>query len=225
MPEMILARRRAFIAGALATVGALALPACTSYPVFSYEEAIRRLLVASSERAFLRLTEPGGYWDSQVAQVGLDRYFGYRGSVLASILTSALFKSRLEQVAADIAIDASYRVAPVVADAVRTIGYANAIALITGGPTAATSYLRQEMGNRLIDALVPEVGQALRVAQDPLVGELVAGLTGVDVGRLARAFAGTVEEVIWTEIGREEAAIRANPAGTRDRLLIQAFGS
>lgn len=225
MPEMILARRRAFLGGSLATMAILVVPGCASYPVFSYEEAIRRLLIQASERAFLRLTEPGGYWDRQIAQVGLDGYFGYRGSVLTNILTSALFKARLEQVAADIATDASYRVAPVLADAVRTVGYANAVALVRGGPTAATSYLRQEMGTRLIEALVPEVGQALQVAEDPLVRELVVGLTGVDLGGLARGFAGAVEEVIWTEIGREEAAIRADPAGTRDRVLIEAFGS
>jgi hypothetical protein len=225
MPEMILVRRRAFIGGSFAAVAVMALPGCASYPVFSYEEAIRRLLMQASERAFLRLTETGGYWDRQVAQVGLDGYFGYRGSVLANILTSALFKSRLEQVAADIAVDASYRVAPVVADAVRAVGYANAVALIRGGPTAATTFLRQEMGTQLIDALVPEVGQALQVAEDPLVRELVVGLTGVDFGGMARGFAGAVEDVIWTEIGREEAAIRADPGATRDRVLIEAFGS
>ncbi|KRA83777.1 DUF4197 domain-containing protein [Altererythrobacter sp. Root672] len=224
IPEEISVRRRALIGGSLAAVAVLALPGCATYPAFSYEEAIRRLLVQASERAFVRLTEPGGYWDRQVTQVGLDGYFGNRGSVLTNILTSTLFKSRLEQVAADIAIDASYRVAPVVADAVRTVGYANAVALIRGGPTAATTFLRQEMGTQLLNALVPEVGQALQVAEDPLVRELLVGLTGVDLGGVARGFAGAVEEVIWTEIGREEAAIRADPAATRDRVLMEAFG-
>jgi hypothetical protein len=224
MPEMILTRRRALLGGSFAAVAVLALPGCASYPAFSYEEAIRRLLVRASEGAFLRLTEPGGYWDRQVAQVGLNGYFGNRGSVLANILTSTLFKNRLERVAAEIAVDASYRVAPVVTDAVRTVGYANAIALIRGGPTAATSYLREEMGGQLIEALVPEVSQALQVAEDPLVRELVVGLTGVDFGGMARGFAGSIENVIWTEIGREEAAIRADPAGTRDRVLMEAFG-
>ena len=62
-----------------------------------------------------------------------------------------------------------------VTDAVRVIGFQNAIDLVRGGPTAATSYLRGSMGSRLIDAMVPELGQAMRVAQDPLVGELLAG--------------------------------------------------
>jgi hypothetical protein len=181
--------------------------------------------VLSSERAFVRLTAPGGFWDQQVAQIGLSRFFGNRGGVLTNILTSTLFKSRMEDVVADVAVDASYRAAPIVADTVRTIGWANAIDLIRGGPTAASSYLRQEMGFRLVEAMVPEVGQALRVAQDPLVGQLIAGLTGVDLGGMATTFSQTVDDAIWSEIGREEAAIRADPAATRDPVLIGVFGA
>jgi hypothetical protein len=199
--------RRAFLAGSLAAASALALPGCATSQTYSLTEAIRRLLVLSSERAFVRLTEPGGFWDQQVGQAGLERYFGNRGNVLSNILTSALFKSRLEGVVADAAIDASYRAAPVVAEAVRTLGYANTLDLIRGGPTA-----------------VPEIGEALRVAQDPLVSQLIAGLTGVDLGGVAGAFANQVDEVIWGEIAQEEAAIRADPGSTRDPVLIGIFG-
>jgi hypothetical protein len=225
MPEMFLPHRRAFIAGSLATVGALALPGCATTGAFSLTEAIRRLLVLSSERAFARLTSPGGFWDQQVAQIGLNRFFGNRGSVLGNILTSTLFKNRLEGVVADVAVDASFRAAPIVADTVRTIGWANAVDLIRGGPTAASSFLRQEMGFRLVEAMVPQVGQALRVAQDPLVGQLIAGLTGVDLGGMATTFSREVDDAIWSEIGREEAAIRADPAATRDPVLIGVFGA
>ena len=218
------ADRRAFIAGTLAAATALTLPACSTYGGFSLNEAVRRLLVLSSERAFSRMTAPGGYWDQQVAQIGLNGFFGSRGSVLGNILTSTLFKNRLEDVVSNVAVDASYRAAPIVADAVRTIGFANAAALIRGGPSAATGFLQQEMGGRLIDALVPEAGQALRVAQEPLIGQIISGLTGVDLGGVANSFAGQVENAIWTEMGREEANIRADPRATGDPVLIGVFG-
>ena len=225
MPELILPHRRAFLVGSLAAAGALVLPGCASYGgQFSFTEAIRRLLLLSTENAFGRMTAPGGFWDQQVAQIGLNSFFGNRGGVLANILTSTLFKNRMEDVVADIAVDASYRAAPIVADAVRTVGYANAIDLIRGGPTAASSFLRGQMGVALVDAMVPEVGNALRVAQDPLVGQLIAGLTGVDLGGIATTFSRTVDDAIWNEIGREEANIRANPAATRDPVLISVFG-
>jgi hypothetical protein len=219
------AHRRGFIIGSLASGAALALSGCATTGRISFTEAIRRLLVLSSERAFLRLTAPGGFWDQQVAQIGLGRFFGNRGNVLTNILTSTLFKNRLEGVVADIAVDASYRAAPVVADAVRTIGWTNAVELIRGGPTAASAFLRQEMGEQLILAMLPEIGQAIRIAEDPLMGQLLSGLTGVDVQGVTRTFAREVDDAIWGEIGREEAAIRADPRATRDPVLIGVFGA
>ncbi|GAA5059584.1 hypothetical protein GCM10023208_27070 [Erythrobacter westpacificensis] len=216
--------RRRFMGGALAS-GALLLPACQSLGGWSLTDAIRQLLYVSSERAFLRLTQPGGFWDEQVAQLGLDNVIGSRGGVLANILTSTLFKNRLEDAFADIAIEGAERAAPIVADAVRVIGISNALALVNGGPTAATQFLRGSMGETLIEAMVPELGDAMRLANEPLVGELLAGLTGIDVGGVARNFAGTIDEAIWTEMGFEESEIRRNPRSTNDPVLIGVFGA
>jgi hypothetical protein len=215
--------RRGFLMGVAAS-GFVALPACSSMGGFSLTEAVRRLLLLSSERAFARLTADGGFWDEQVGALGLESFLGSRGGVLSRILTSALFKSRLEDAFADIAIEGSYRAAPVVADAVRVIGFRNAIDLVRGGPTAATAFLRTEMDDRLIETMVPEVGEALRVAEDPLVGQLLGALTGVNVTEVATSFSANVNDVIWDEIGKEEAAIRADPASTNDAAIIGVFG-
>jgi hypothetical protein len=225
MPENATLPRRAFLAGGAAS-GALALAGCANgFGGFSFVEAVQRLLFLSSERAFARMLSADGYWDRQVATLGLGEFLGGRGDVLSRILTSALFKNRLEDAFADIAFDASERAAPVVADTIRVIGFQNAVDLIRGGPTAATTYLRGNMGARLIDVMVPEVGDALRLAQDPLVGELLAALSGVDVGSVARRFSNQVEDVIWREIGFEESEIRRNPQATRDPVLIGVLGA
>lgn len=221
----ILADRRALLRGAGAGALVLALPACATYPAFSLTEAIRRLLLRASENAFARLVEPDGYWDDQVARLGLSNLLGTRGDTLARILTSTLFKDRLEEAFADIAIEGSYRAAPIVTDAVRVIGFANAVELVRGGPKAATTALRGELGGRLIDAMVPELGEAIRVASDPLVAELINAATGTNVGGIAQRLAGNIDDAIWTEIGVEEAAIRANPEATRDPVLIGVFGA
>ena len=117
------------------------------------------------------------------------------------------------------------RAAPLVTDAVRTIGIQNAIDLVRGGPTAATTFLRGSMGRTLVEAMVPELGEAMRVAQDPLVGELLQGLTGVDLAGASMRFATSLDDTIWREIGLEEAAIRRNPQATRDPLIIGVFGT
>ncbi|MEE4154938.1 MAG: DUF4197 domain-containing protein [Erythrobacter sp.] len=217
--------RRSWLAGA-GGLGALALlPGCAStYGGFSMVEAVRRMLLLASDNAFARLTAPGGFWDEQVALLGLDSVLGARGDVLSRILTSELIKERLEERFATYAIDASFRAAPVVTEAIELIGFDNAVALVRGGPTAASAHLRQEIGTALIDAMVPELGEALRVSRDPLLGEALAALTGVDVAGVADRFGRRIDDAIWGEIAREEAAIRANPEATRDPLLIGVFG-
>lgn len=219
------ANRRAVIRGAGVGAFILALPACTSLPAFSMTDAIRRLLLQSSDRAFARLTAPDGYWDQQVGQLGLSNLLGARGDILSRLLTSTLFKDRLEDAFADIAVEGAVRAAPIVTDAVRVIGVANALELVRGGPKAATTALRGELGGRLINAMVPELGDAIRIASDPLVAELINAATGTNVGGIAQRLAGNIDDAIWREIGTEEAAIRANPRSTNDAVLIGVFGA
>lgn len=216
--------RRVFL-GSMVATGALAVSGCQSFGGFSLVDAVRRLLFLSSERAFARMLAPGGYWDDAVGTIGLDSLIGARGGVVAGLLTSTIFKDRLEGAFADIAIEGSARAAPLVTDAVRVIGIDNAVALVSGGPTAASSFLRGQMGSSLIEAMVPELGEAMRIAQEPLVGQLLAQLTGVDVGGVSRNLSGRVDTAIWNEIGVEEAAIRRNPGATGDPLLIGVFAA
>ncbi len=216
--------RRKFLGGLTLGGAALALPACSTLGGFSLVDAVQRLLYLSSERAFARMLDDGGFWDQQVAQVGLENLLGARGGVLGTILTSSLFKDRLYDAFGDIAYEGAERAAPIVTDAVRVIGIQNAVALVNGGPTAATGFLRGELGTRLIDAMVPELGTAMRVAQDPLVGQALAALTGVNVSQVATRVADTIDDTIWNEIGNEEAAIRRDPRSTRDPLIIGVFG-
>ena len=214
--------RRRFLAGASA-IAVLALTGCESLPALSLTEAIRRLLDRAARNAFVRLMAPGGFWDNQLARLDLPEVFGRRGNVLQSILTSPLFRSRLQRELNHLAEDGARSAAPIVADAVRTIGIANARALIQGGPTAATAFLRDAMAGQLIEVMVPALGDAMRVTRDPLVREALAALTGVDVSGAARLLAVEADAAIWGEIGREESAIRANPDATGDPVLIGVF--
>lgn len=217
--------RRRLLAGAAGGATLLLLPGCASMGGgFSLVEAVRRMLLLATENAFARLTAPGGFWDEQVARLGLNSVLGTRGDVLSRILTSPLFKDRLEERFSTFAIDASFRAAPVVTDAIRVIGFDNAMALVRGGPDAASLYLRQEVGTALLDAVVPELGEAIRLSRDPLVGQALGALTGVNVAGVADRFGRQIDDAIWGEIGREEAAIRADPESTRDPVLIGVFG-
>ncbi len=214
--------RRVFLAGAAAT-GVLALPGCSSLGGLSLVDAIRRLLGRASSNALARLSSPGGFYDNQLARLDLPDVFGSRGNVLQNILTSVVFKDRLTKSLNNVAEDGARRAAPMIADTVRTIGVDNAVALIKGGPTAATGFLRTAMAGSLIEAMVPALGDGLRIANDPVVGQALAALTGVDITGVARSLSVKADDAIWGEIGREEAAIRANPESTNDAVLIAAL--
>jgi hypothetical protein len=215
--------RRNVLAG-LAASTALALPGCAAVRDRSLVQAIRRLLQLSTQRAFAKLTAPNGFWDSQVARFGLPELFGARGALLQGVLTSPAFRERLQRRLNQLAEEGARRAAPVVAEAVKMIGVDNAKALVAGEATAATSYLRYQMGTRVINEMIPGLEQALRAVNDPLVRQAIAVLAGVDLGGVAKAIAIKAESAIWYQIGNEEGAIRANPTETRDPLLIEVFG-
>ena len=215
--------RRTFLAGT-AAAGLLALPGCQSLGGFSMVDAIRRLLTLSSRAAFARLTAPGGFWDSEVARFEAPEVFGASGTgVLKNLLTSALFKQNLQRQLNIVAERGAERAAPVVYAAVSKISIPDAIGLVRGGPTAATSYLRTEMGPALINAMIPGLTDALRLSGDPVIGQAVRALAGVDIGQMAQAVANRADNSIWYQIGHEESAIRRRPETTSDPLLIVVF--
>lgn len=215
--------RRALLASSGAAL-LLSLSGCASYGQYSLVTAIRRLLELSADRAFVRLLAPGGFWDNALVRLDLPQVFGKRGTVLQTILGSAMVRDRLWRALNDVAQEGARNAAPVLADTVRTIGIRNAIALIKGDPAAATSYLRQEMGVRLVDLMIPQIGEGLRFARDPVVGQAIAALTGYDAVAVANDLARQADDAIWAEMGRQEAAIRANPQETRDPAIIAIFG-
>lgn len=174
-------------------------------------EAIRRLLERASNNAFARLTADDGFWNSSVVRLGLPDLLGGRGGALEGMLISGVFRERLQRRLNRVAEAGARRAAPLVADAVRTVGTENALAVLKGGPQAATTLLRGQMGAALITAIVPELGLALRVANDPLVSQVLSSAAGIDVTTLANALARDVDTAIWREIGLAEEQIRADP--------------
>jgi Protein of unknown function (DUF4197) len=212
--------RRAFLAGVAGT-SLLALPGCSTMGGgFSMVDALKKLLTLSSQNAFAKLTAPGGFWDSAVARFDLPELFSGSGGTLKSLLTTAAFKQQLQRQFNIAAEKGAERAAPLVLETVRTISIPDAVGLIRGGPTAATIWLRSEMGPGLINAMVPGLGDAIKLSSDPVLSQAIKALSGVDVGQVAQAVSIRADNSIWSQIGAEESAIRANPESTGDPLLI-----
>ncbi len=222
--------RRDFISGAAAFGGVVLagsmLSGCAGIPGFGLTDAIRRLLSRASTNALTALMAPGGFYDNELTRLDIPPVFGSNraGNIVSTVLGSGVFRNRLQRQLNRAAEDGAERAAPLVADAVRVVGINAAEQIIRGGPSAATAFLRGEMGLSLVEAMVPAIGDAMRLADDQVVSEALRAVTGVDLGGIARDVSARADNAIWSAIGREEAAIRANPRATNDPVLIGVFG-
>lgn len=219
--------RRAVLAGILATGVLISLPGCTTMNGAigrpSQADLVERLLMLSTQRAFARLTQPDGFWDSTVARIDLPVLFGRPGSTAEKILRSPLFREKLQHQLNIIAENGARVAAPLVYDSVRRLTITDALALLRGGNTGATTFLRQSMGASLVNAMIPELGQVMQATQDPILSQAISALTGVNVTDAAHALALQADNAIWYEIGAQEGEIRANPESTNDPALIAAL--
>ncbi len=205
--------------------GLFTVSGCASLPGFGLTDTLRRLMTLSSQRAFAQLIEPGGFYDDQLTRIALpDQFGGGAGSsLLSAVLSSGKVRTELQQQVNRVAEKGAERAAPFVAESIKTIGIEGASQIIRGGPSAATDFLRGNIGNNLIGIMVPGIDEGLKLFDNGLISRAVRSIAGFDVGKLGNDIVGKAGNSIWSAIGREEAAIRANPRETGDPLLIAAF--
>ena len=221
--DLSLDRRRLLAAGLALPL--IALPGCASVGAYLFEDAIRRLLTLSSQRAFARLLQENGFFEDELARVPLPPQLEGAGALASALLRTPLIQRQLLQLMNRAAADAAEAAAPLVYDAIRGMSLADAAALVRGGPTAATDLLERSMGDAIVDAMFPDVGRALRTFDDGLVDRVVQAATGIDFAGLQRHVAAGAARGIYRAIGREEAAIRADPRGSGDPVIASVFGA
>lgn len=217
--------RRALLGAGLA-LPFLSLAGCaTGYGGFSLEEAVRRLLTLSSQRAFAALLQDNGFFEDELARVSLPPQLGGSGtaSVLAALLRNSTVQGQLLRLVNGAAREGAEAAAPVVTDTIRNMSIADAISIVRGGPTAATDFLQRSMGTALVDVMFPGVGNALRLLDSGILSQALQVATGIDFAGLQRDVARKASDGIYRAIAREEAAIRADPSATGDPILTAVF--
>jgi hypothetical protein len=219
--------RRALIGASLA-LPLLALPGCATRlgDIPGLENAIRRLLNTSSQRAFSRLLADEGFFRDEIARIEPPAALGGRSvtAALAVALGTRAVQDRLLRLVNEAAREGAQSAAPIVYDSIRDMSITDALSIVRGGPTAATDYLQRQMGERIFDAIFPGVGNALRVADSGIVQRMLRVATGIDFAGLQSDVARKASTSIYRAIGREEAAIRANPQSAGDPVIAGVFG-
>ncbi len=226
MTIMMMTNRRALLATAALTP-LLMLPGCAGTGRgFSLVEAIRRLLSLSAQRAFAGLLQENGFFDSQIARIGLPDQLGGTTAtgILSIILRSDAFRNRLTRQVNRAAERGAALAAPLVTDAIGNLSVSDALAVVRGGPTAATDLLSAALGPRLIEAMVPGIGEGLNLFDSGVVQEVLRQSVGIDFASLRDDVTRKASAGIYRAMGREETAIRADPQATGDPLLIGVFG-
>lgn len=223
--------RRGMLKGAMLAPLALALPVglsgCAATGGFSLVDAIRRLLTLSSQRALAQLMAPDGFLNSAVARIDLPAELGgaKATNILTTVLSSNMVRERLTKEVNRAAEKGADAAAPIIADSIRTVGIDDALAIVKGGPTAATDLLSRAMGDGLISHMFPAIGDALKLADNGLIADVLRQATGIDFAGLQRDVSEKANRAIFRAIGKEEAAIRADPQSTNDALLIGVFSA
>jgi hypothetical protein len=220
---MMITRRTLMLTAAVSPL--ITLPGCAGTG-FSLVEAIRELLSLSSQRAFAALIRENGFLDSQIARIAIPEALGGdRGTrIVNAILKSEVFRSRLTKQVNRAAEKGAEIAAPMVTEAIRTVGIEDAIGLVRGGPDAATLFLKDKMGPALITAMVPGIENGLKLFDSQIVTEALKVATGIDFAGLRDDVTAKASDAIYRAIGREEAAIRADPSATNNPLLMGVFG-
>lgn len=227
--DLAITDRRAFL-GTLGAIPLLALPGCASLGDLGgglgLGDAVRRLLTLSSQRAFARLLVPGGFFEDQLVRIDVPQQLGGSGttSILSALLRTGPVRDRLLRQVNRAAEEAADAAAPVVYDSIRSLSLADAVSIVRGGPSAATDVLQSAVGSTVASRLLPDVGGALRLFDSTVVTQALHAATGIDFAGLADDVSRKTGDAIFRAIGREEAAIRANPRATGDPLLIGVFG-
>jgi Protein of unknown function (DUF4197) len=221
---MIIERRDLLVAATLAPL--LALPGCANTGGFSLVEAIRRLLTLSSQRAFAALMQENGFFDSQVARISIpDRLGGSTTTgIVSALLSTEAFRSRLARQVNRAAEKGAALAAPIVTDAISSLSVEDALSVVRGGSSAATDKLSSALGTRLVEAMLPGVGDGLKLFDSAVVTQALRLATGIDFAGLRDDVTRKASDGIYRAMASEEAAIRANPQATGDPLLMAAFG-
>jgi hypothetical protein len=221
----MLSRRSLLSAGLVLPL--LAVPGCATRlgDLPNLEPTIRRLLTLSSQRAFARLLTEEGFFRDDLARIQPPPQLG--GSAVTATLAVALgtraVQDRLLRVVNAAALEGAERAAPVVYDSIRDMAIPDALSIVRGGSTAATDYLARSMGERIFDALFPEIGNALRVAENGVIQRVLSLATGINFPGLQADVTRKTAAAIYRAIGREEAAIRADPNAAGDPALAGLF--
>jgi Protein of unknown function (DUF4197) len=218
--------RRGFVLAALATSSLAACAGMGGLGGVNLVEAIKQLLLLSTQRGLGKLASDGGFLNNAAAKIGMGDVLGNgnMGTALA-VLNQMGVLGGVETGLNRAAEQAAGKIAPWIADGVKTMSINDAASIINGPGDAATNLLKTAIGNKLQSQLGGLVGGALQAMNvlGPLMGAAGINIGGLNLGNLTNGVTQKAGNVIFGAIASEERAIRANPQATGNAAIMGAF--
>lgn len=222
--------RRSFLAAGAAS---LALVSCATLPDVDLMAAVRQLLTLSTQRALGRIV---GLDDNGQFALGLDlenraiavidqQLGGMAGALARQFRVMPVIGAVLRRGVATV----TEQISPFLYNQIATLSLRDAGRILTSGGDSATRALQGSVDTALAARIQPLLVTVINKGVE--IGELgrlsaLAGLKlkGAIATLLAESLTRPLTGALFDAIAVEERAIRANPASTGDRLLLQAFG-
>lgn len=191
--------------------------------------SIKTLLEKSATAAVLQLGRPDGFLGNDKVRIGLPGNLDK-----ASKLLSRLGQGRK----IDELITAMNRAAeqavpfakPLLINAVKSMTVVDAKNILTGGNTSVTDFFASKTRDPLTEKFLPTVTRVTNKAQlsakyDAVAGKASGlGLVKKEDSNMAGFVTGKTLDGLFSVIGEQEAALRANPAKAGDSLLKKVLG-
>lgn len=190
---------------------------------------LREALTKAGAYATGKLSAKDGFWGDSAVRIPLPGILGDAQKRLKPIGLAAPLDDLQMRVnrAAEAAMPQASKL---VTDAVRSITFEDALAILRGGDTAATDYLRARTETGLRTAFKPHFTEALAgsgalSAVDSAVKRYGGGLVRTDAKTMLTdaAMTGALDGLFYY-VAREEQAIRRDPVKRTSDILRKVFG-
>jgi hypothetical protein len=191
---------------------------------------LKEAVTRGTDNAVSLLNKSGGYQDNPLVKIPFPKEVDEVAEKLKQLGMTKLV-SDFEQSMNKAAENAAAKAKPIFVNAITSMSFADAKAILTGGNGAATNYFKSKTSQRLKAAFKPEINKALNAVNAtkywtdittaynriPMLADVEADLSTYVTGKAM--------EGLFLMIEQEENKIRQDPAERVTELLKKVFGS
>ena len=205
--------RTLFVAASLA-LAAFGAPASAQVSGNSLKE----MLGKASDNALDQLAKPGAFSADDAIRIALPGAGGKGMGDLMNMASKAGLTGDINGALNRAAETAAGQAKPIFRAAIDRVNFKDAVAILRGGDTGATDYLKKTTGGEIKAKLLPLVRSALDQSGVMKQASQLKAF-GMDGSKLTDYVTGKTSDGIFTYVGREETKARQDPLGTGGALL------